>query len=395
MSRRFRQQENPAETPESPFLIPAQPLDIPGPKPLIFSVQRYFCGIFILTVFVFTANSCITVPQGQETYHPVTEDGFPLTLERFKPGKITKPYPVILCHGLMATRKYYKFNGERSLAMALQKEGYDVWLLDLRGREDAGSPGYYFGERTYSYNLDDYFKKDMDTALSTVLTKTGKSGVNWIGHSMGGMVAYARLGTMRENRIKNLVTIGSPFLFTLPGENFQIWNSGSSLTEYLPVIPTGCLGKISSYSCISLAPNAYFGEMLWYEPNLPDGMVRKAERYASNNIATGVAKQFSDAVNHGGLRSADQSVDYVEKLGNVKVPAMLVAGRRDHLAPARVVREIYERIGSEDKSLYIAGRAEGSSADYGHTDLFIGSGSYEDVVVPVIRWLNQRNGDNQ
>lgn len=337
---------------------------------------------------------CYSLPEGDK-FHPVTADGFPLTLERFQPQRITRPYPVILCHGLMATRKYYKLNDDRSLAMALQKEGYDVWLLDLRGREDAGSPGLFFGEQTYSYNLDDYFQKDMDTAITHVLEVTGKSKVNWIGHSMGGMVAYARLGTMSENRIENLVTIGSPFIFGLPGKNFRLWNSGSSLTGLLPVIPTGCIGKLSSYSCISLVPDNYFGEMLWYEPNLPEGMLRKAERYASNNIATGVAEQFSNAVETGGLMSYDKKVSYVNHLNKVTVPALIIGGRRDHLAPPFVIREIYQKIGSKDKSLHIAGRMEGSSADYGHTDLFIGSGAYEDVIVPILRWLNQRNGSEQ
>jgi polyhydroxyalkanoate synthase len=210
---------------------------------------------------------------------------------------------------------------------------------------------------------------------------------------MGGMIAYARLGTMNENRIENLVTIGSPFLFGLPGQNFRLWNSGSSLMRFLPVLPTGCIGKTSSYSCISIVPENYFGEMLWYEPNLADGMVRKAERYASNNIAIGVAEQFSNAVETGGLMSYDKSVSYVKNLKNIKVPVMVVGGRRDHLAPPFVIREIYEQLGSQDKSLYIASKMQGTGAEYGHTDLFIGAGSYEDVILPVIRWLNQRNGN--
>lgn len=93
----------------------------------------------------------------------------------------------------------------------LQKQGFDIYLLELRGRNLAGAPGLWFGEHIYDYTFDDYVREDMDAAIADVLELSKADKVNWMGHSIGGMVAYARLGSYDEDRIANLVTFGSPF----------------------------------------------------------------------------------------------------------------------------------------------------------------------------------------
>ncbi len=332
------------------------------------------------------------LPEGK-VHHPVTEDGFPLTLEHF-PAEATAPakkYPIILCHGFMASRNYFKMNGSRSLAMQLQQQGYDVWLLDLRGRPDAGSPSLFYGDYTYNYNMDDYIIRDMDTAISFVLEQTGKSGVNWIGHSMGGMIAYARVGTFKEDRIKNLVTLGSPFVFENPTRNLNTWNSLSMCSFLLPVLPMGTMARMERYSCISLTPDKYLMNMFWYPDNLPEGMLDDMKAHVANNIAIGVADQFADAVETGDVRSEDGKYNYAQNLRRIRIPVMIVGGRRDHLGSPYMLRKIYESLGSEDKTLFIASRSNGQHEDYGHTDLFVGIHADEDVTPAVMEWLNERN----
>ena len=336
--------------------------------------------------------SSTKLPEGK-LFHPVTTDGYPLSLEHFsaESNAQNKRFPVILCHGFMASRKYYKMNGSRSLAMQLQKQGYDVWLLDLRGRPDAGSPSLFYGECTYDYNMDDYIHRDMDTAISFVMEQTGASGVNWIGHSMGGLIAYARIGSLGEERIKNLVTIGSPFLFETPTRNLNTWNALGNCSFLLPVLPMGSMARMERHSCISLSPDKYLMNMFWYPENLPEGMEGSMKEHTANNIAIGVADQFAAAVEDGEVKSEDGAINYTRNLKRVRVPVLVLGGRRDHLGSPYMLREIYESLGSEDKSLFIASRASGQSEDYGHTDLFVGTNAGEDVIPVILEWLNERN----
>ena len=353
--------------------------------------RRYVAPLLVALMLAGCATTTV-LPSG-EIHHPTTSDGFPLTLERFAPAPGTKhrKYPVILCHGLMASRNYFKMNGVRSLAMQLQNDGYDVWILDLRGRPDAGSPSIFFGDYTYSYSMDDYVTKDMDTAISFVMEQTGASGVNWIGHSMGGMIAYARLGSYNEKRIQNLITIGSPLVFTTPTRNLNTWNFFSGCNSLLPVIPTGSLARLERHSCISLTPDRRMMDMFWYPGNMPEGMIDQMKEHVANNIAPGVATQFSQSVETGQVKSLDESINYTKNLGRIKVPVLVIGGRRDHLGSPYIIREVYESLGSEDRTLFIASRSSGQSADYGHTDLFVGPHAKEDVIDLIKEWLNERN----
>lgn len=351
------------------------------------------CPLILMAALLLSAGCASTTLPAGKIYHPTTEDGFPLSLEHFPAATNTpaRKYPVILCHGFMASRNYFKMNGAHSLAMQLQARGYDVWLLDLRGRPDAGSPSLFYGDYTYDYSMDDYIRQDMDTAISFVMEKTGADGVNWIGHSMGGMIAYARIGSYQEKRIKNLITLGSPFVFTTPTRNLNTWNSFGFCNSLLPVLPMGTLARMERHSCISLSPDKYLMNMFWYPENVSDGVLDRMKEHVANNIAPGVIAQFSRAVESGHVRSEDGSIDYTRNLSNVRIPVLIVGGRRDHLGSPYMLREIYERIESEDRTLFIASRLNGQKEDYGHTDLFVGPNAKEDVISVILEWLNDRN----
>src|SRR5205085_2371515 len=57
---------------------------------------------------------------------------------------------------------------------------------------------------------EDYVYHDAPAALHTVLRETGARQVHWVGHSMGGMIAYALLISPVHKKIASAVTLGSP-----------------------------------------------------------------------------------------------------------------------------------------------------------------------------------------
>jgi len=354
-------------------------------------------GILIIAVNIMTTMSCISItPAKGEIHHPITKDGWKITLEHFYDPQskefYKRKYPIILCHGLMANRIFYTINRENSLAIQLAKAGYDVWVLDLRGRETAGSPSWFFGEKKYNYSVDDYIKYDMDAAIEYVLKQTGAEKVNWVGHSMGGMIAYSRIGSLEETRIANLVTIGSPFSFELSTTSLRLWHkTGGCTTTFLPAIPMGTIAKFNSYMCIDLTPRAGLLEILLYPENTDPEVIRASQRYIMTNIAKLEALQLKTALETGDFYSLDGKINYTENIKNITIPTLIVLGRRDHLGFGYTIRLIYDRISSKDKKLLIIERAQNASEDYGHADLLMGKNALKDVIEPIIQWLNERN----
>ncbi|TGK16468.1 lipase family alpha/beta hydrolase [Leptospira kmetyi] len=354
------------------------------------NIRRIFLILF-LGIFLSQCKASIQL-QG-EMHHPKTEDGWDLTLEHFPPlaGHAPKKYPVILCHGLIANRTYLKINEKSSIVGRLQKEGYDVWLLDLRGRRDAGYPSLFFGDKTFSYSMDDYIQYDVDAAIKHVLNATGKDKVNWIGHSMGGIVVYGRVGSLGEKRIANFVAIGSPAIMDPPSEALKRWTSLTWLMNLWPVVPTETWAGIQGGTGIPFLPQKSFEELFWHKANIDSSVLSGVKTTSINPRAKKEILQFKDLAESGEIRSLDQKISYTNGLKNIKIPTLFVAGRRDKLGMSYSLRYAYDTISSEDKSLFIASRSNNHSDDYGHTDLIVGKNADRDIFTPIVSWLDKRN----
>ncbi|XDD50007.1 lipase family alpha/beta hydrolase [Leptospira sp. WS92.C1] len=351
-------------------------------------------GSFLILLLGLFFSQCATSIQLQgEMHHPKTEDGWDLTLEHFPANPIASPkkYPVIVCHGLFANRTYLKINEKSSIVGKLQTEGYDVWLLDLRGRRDAGYPSLFFGDKTFSYSMDDYIKYDVDAAIKHVLKTTGKDKVNWIGHSMGGMIIYSRIGTLGEKRIANFVAIGSPSIMDPPNQVLKSWLSLSWFINFWPVVPAETWAGIQGGTGIPFLPQKSFEEMFWHKPNIAPSILSGVKTTSVNPGARNELLQFKDLGESGETRSLDQRISYSEGLKNIKIPTLLIAGRRDKLGMSHSLRYVYDMISSEDKSLFIASRSNNHADDYGHTDLIVGKNADKDIFNPLIVWLDKRN----
>ncbi len=347
-----------------------------------------------MTIFFIILNASFCAAkihlQG-EIHHPKTSDNWDLTLEHHSARKntVAKKYPVIICHGLVGNRNYFKIKEEESIVYRLISEGYDVWLLDLRGREDAGKPSLFFGEKTYNYSFDDYATKDVDAAISYVLANTKAAKVNWIGHSMGGMVAYTKIGTFKENRIANLVTLGSPFSFYNPTKYLNAMTGFSFFLRFMPVVPTSSIAHLESDYGIPLPKTPI--RLFYYKENTEKEMEHALKSLSTNNESPNVFKQFANGMQTGEIHSLDGNTSYTANIKNITVPVFLIAGRRDHLGTPMIVRHVYDNIGSSDKTMLVAGRAEGMTEDYGHVDITMGTNSDKDINVPITNWLNERN----
>jgi polyhydroxyalkanoate synthase len=293
---------------------------------------------------------------------------------------------VILCHGVLANRRFFEVDGQASLPAVLARDGFDVWLVDMRGRPDAGSPGWYLGHHTFDYDLDAFVREDMDAMLSYVLAQTGAHDVAWVGHSLGGMIAYARLGAIGEPRIGALVTVGSPGFFAPASHHMLRFYQLAPALSLLPALPAKSLASVEGTLRLPLAPSM-LTDTVFQGGNLPDATYSLLERVAVNDAAKPELRQFLRGVVRGEFVSADGRISYTESLTAIHTPALVVVGRADELADPLVGRGVFERLGSSDKELVIAGRAEGFAADYGHVDLLVGPSAQHEIFPRIVHWL--------
>lgn len=348
---------------------------------------RQVLGVSLLLFLL----SCASFNLNGVRHSVTTRDDWKLTIEYFAAENSVpkKKLPLLVCHGLGANRNYFKAKDEDSLVKNLTRAGYDVWLMDLRGRNDAGETGYWFGKHTYNYDIDDYIVEDLNAAITYVLEKSGAPKLNYIGHSMGGIIMHARLGSYAENRVANYVAIASPMSFLPYNEwTFKLYRMRGGMA-LLPVLPINPSAKLASF-----APEALYAPInrAFFNPENTSVEVKNQLLRASlNNISKREIKQFIYMTEHGAMFSADGQISYTENLKNVAVPVYLLAARRDELADPAVVREVYERIGSKDKTFEIFSRADGYVDDYGHTDLIFGKEAHRDVHPKIVEWLNKRN----
>ncbi len=311
-----------------------------------------------------------------DVYRVPTLDGARIALGRYHPrGERRFATPVILCHGLGANRFDLDFDEKYSLARFLARRGFETWVLELRGRGMAGKPLHS--------TFDDQARDDVGTALRTVLSANAAKDVLWVGHSKGGLVAYAHLGRLPAAPIRAVVSMGTPLTFDAQvGVKHFLRVVAPALK--LNVIPmrwaTGLIAPMG-------LPPWPLGPYLANAENMEPRVIRQAIANVSSDLLGGVARQFSRWISIGRLDGED-GFDYRAALKNVRTPVLLMAGIKDMLAPPSTVTPTMQLLGGPVEYQLLA-RSEGFSADYGHGDLTLGRNAPSEVFPRVAEFLER------
>src|SRR5688572_3629564 len=113
-----------------------------------------------------------------------TQDGWKIALHRHHGTK--RRFPVLLVHGLASNYRNMDFPiKDLSLARFLSQHGFDTWIVDLRG---SGLSKKKF--LRYRWYFDDFVFQDLPAAVEQIMKVTKAPRLHWIGHSMGGLLAY-------------------------------------------------------------------------------------------------------------------------------------------------------------------------------------------------------------
>ncbi len=309
-----------------------------------------------------------------------TQDGAEVVLHRHA----ASGPPVLVIHGISSNRHFWDLTEAHSLPLLLSESGIDAWTLDLRGHGDAmtrkdGVP------QTSGWTIDDYGRFDLAAALAHIQATTGHSKVAVVGHSMGGMVAAAYHAHHGDEALAALVVVGSPLTFESHAIVNQIKRLGAGIGRAWPSVETHQMAKLAA------ATLPLPGEHLLYTrgnmtPMMRDTMLSRVVSPVSRDEL----RHVQTILKAGRFVSADGSKDYLQSLQTLDIPLLAIAGSNDHVAPPDAVRPWVTSSASPDESFWTIGQSEGFSADYGHLDLVLGLRAREDVLFPIVEWLEQR-----
>ncbi|MDB4969401.1 MAG: Polyhydroxyalkanoic acid synthase [Myxococcales bacterium] len=315
-----------------------------------------------------------------EIQYGTAADGWRIAVLRYRPAEPSGRPPVLLVHGVAANRYNLDLTEEISLARHLCGRGFDVWVLELRGRGLSLRPRLFSGLR-YDWSFDDYAERDLPCAADVIMRATGAAKLHLVGFSTGALAAYAWLSDPhRKVEVASLVSIGGAASFKRLGKRLS-----GRIIRSIRFLRHRWLMRV-------LAPISGYWHpsplQIIHNPGNLDGAIqRRAMVNMIANFSRNELLQYSDWIMHDVFRSIDQRRDYRAELSRILVPALFLAGPRDALAPPDAVKETYDAVGSRDKKFVLLSRAQGQRVNYGHFDLVIGREAPAEVFPVISGWL--------
>ncbi len=329
-----------------------------------------------------------------------TADGWRLGVRHYRPeNPDPNKLPVVLCHGLGLNATFWTIT-DNHLPSQLVARGYDVYVYDIRGSGENARLGrcdrvnkrlrqtFLREEGESDWTVDDLVTYDVPAILDYVERETGSKQVNWIGHSLGGMLLFEYLElSPHPERIANFVGMASTIIQAqTPQTNLLRANQGLRLLSL--VASPGRLGRPLKY--IQLPGMRMIDQFYYSNQNVDRVTVSRFYGYAIEDTGRGALKQLDPYLRYGHMVSADRTLDYSLMLGDVHTPTLLIAGDGDIMSDVPSTKLTFDALGSADKTLMRFGKANGHFDDYGHCDLVWSRHATREVFPAVIDWLDQR-----
>ncbi len=319
-----------------------------------------------------------------ELHHAPTTDGFRIALYRYRPRDgVAGREPVLLCHGLLSNHFSMDFDEEVSLARFLRRAGFDVWVMDLRGRGESRRARPKGPALPFDWSMDEFIREDLPAAVRSVLAETGTRSLHWVGHSLGGMILYAHSAAGDTSWFRSAVTIDSPGhlapvrMITWPARVYA---------RLVPIVPVILFKPLTAALYLTL-PGVLFRRLVLLDTStllriLYNGLVD----VGSSRVLLHLARCLAE----GRFRSFDGRVDYEEGPRRIRFPLMVlraVAGR----SPEACVRHAYETSPAPDKIYVRCGRADGFSIDHNHFSLVLGRSAPAEIFPRIAEWLRSHS----
>jgi pimeloyl-ACP methyl ester carboxylesterase len=311
-----------------------------------------------------------------------TSDGWRIAVLRYRPETPTARWPLLLVHGIAANRYNLDLTDETSLAKHLRDRGFDVWLVELRGRGFSRRPRLFSGLH-YDWSFDDYAERDLPCAAELVLRGSGADRLHLVGFSTGALASYAWLtDPHRRTKVASLVSVAGATSFKRLGKRLSgRIIRGIRFLRHRWIFRV--LASVSGY----VHPTPL---QITHNPeNLDGATLRRAMVNLIANFSRNELLQYSEWIQRDVFTAIDKRRDYRSELSRITLPALFLAGARDVLAPPDAVKDTFDAVGSTDKQFALLSRAQGKNMNYGHFDLVIGKKAPDEVFPLIAEWLSE------
>ena len=328
----------------------------------------------------FLAARWFFIPRYPDEIHfATTSDNWRIAVIRYRPaeGVLARREPVLMVHGIAANRYNFDLTDDLSLAQHLARRGFDVWMVELRGRGFSMRPRL-FSKLRYDWSFDEYAEKDLPAAAQAILRTTGARRLHLVGFSTGALACYAWLSDAhRSVEVASMVSLAGPSSFKRASKALsgQVIRMFRFLRHRFLMRLSAPLGGFLPIGIIHNPENTD-------RPVQRRAMVNMIANFSRNELL-----QYSDWIQNDTFRAIDQRRDYRAELPRITVPILFLAGPRDALAPPDAVKAAFDAVGSQDKQFQICSRAQGMQVNYGHFDLVIGDRARNEVFPLIARWI--------
>lgn len=328
----------------------------------------------------------VPLPPEAEHHRPKTKDGWELSLVRYRPRGAVTGRPVLLCHGISANERNMDLDDEHSMARWFAAQGREAWTMSVRATGESDRPDPSKG-RTVPIRFDHYWQHDLPTAIEHVRRVSGAEAIDYAGHSMGGMIAYAYL-SQGGTGLHAVATLGSPTRLDWgTGLESLLRALGPTFVSDEAMFPSQ-LGASLTAPMQTWVDDGPFQRFFYNPESTKPEVWQRLVVYGTADTAGGVAKQLLDVVDTGRFTSFDGRIDFRAGMARITTPVIVVAGKLDRVAPTPAVKDGFRALGGPKKWLLIT-RANGAGGEYGHMDLVIGERAPTEVFRPVLDFFNQ------
>lgn len=311
-------------------------------------------------------------------------EGTPLAMIRKRlAGNRETLAPIVLIHGYGQNR-YAWHLPSRSFFNYLARAGFDVFNLELRGHGRSRHLGAHPPR-----DVTTFVDEDVPAAIAEVQRLSGGRPVYLVGHSLGGLVAYASAAVLRE-KIAGVVTLGSPYQFTRGSLALSLFSAlllavdsrihlGHGALELKPLSEAMRLLRGFIESPFFLSPIRGY-----HPPSLEPLTLSQHMSLAMDTGSISVLRNMflSAAEARRGGHCLGELTGYAEEFESLDLPLLVVAGSNDDLAPPASVEPAYLRSRSTDKTYRVFPR--------GHIDLLVGRDCPQTIWPLVVSWILTR-----
>lgn len=309
----------------------------------------------LFPVALISAERCGDLVEDVYRLKPANSPDYSVELAVTRLGLFDHPeprgVPVILVHGSFSNRRFWYSPKGIGLGAYLAREGFDVWIPEMRGHGLSARNQDYRSNR-----VADYARYDLPAIAAFVREQSGRIP-HWIGHSLGGTTLAAALG--------------GQYLGTPGAASVALFGSQVSRTYWpLKIPPVEWSGRLllKAFEHIS-GPRFKRGP-----EDEPVGLLLESMRWH------GLFGRFGDAHSN-----------WWAGLEEVEVPVLAVAAVGDDQDPEWACRKLFEQIGSAERKFICLGREHGFGDDFGHVQMLVSKAAQVEVWPLVTQWLQERS----